>query len=103
MTKDKRALVGGIYLILSLLKIKNLHRVIWRGETKMLFRIVIYIVGFTLLCIGTIHCAVFLNLIPSGFTVTEYFQFIFRHTETYGIPIGAILIQLSATMKKKAD
>ncbi|KIL47410.1 hypothetical protein [Jeotgalibacillus campisalis] len=54
-----------------------------------------------MLCLGTIHGAVFLNLIPSGFTVGEYILFMLKHTETYGIPLGALLIQLSATKRKK--
>lgn len=68
-----------------------------------MLRFVTYLIGFFMLCTGTIHSAVFLNLIPSGFTVTEYIVFMSKHTETYGIPLGAILIQLSATKSKKAN
>ncbi|KIL45689.1 hypothetical protein [Jeotgalibacillus soli] len=68
----------------------------------MFYRLTVYLVGFIMLCMGTIHSAVYLNLIPSGYTISEYFLFIFSHIETYGIPIGAILIQLS-TIQKKAD
>ncbi|WP_135122091.1 hypothetical protein [Jeotgalibacillus proteolyticus] len=65
-------------------------------------RFLLYIIGFSMLSIGSIHSAIFLNLIPSGFTVKEYFIFISQHTETYGIPLGALLIQLSATRKNQA-
>ncbi|MDG5472990.1 hypothetical protein P6709_14645 [Jeotgalibacillus sp. ET6] len=68
-----------------------------------MIRFSVYIIGLFLLCIGTIHGAVYLNLIPSGFTVKEYILFMLQHTETYGIPLGALLIQLSATHKKLTD
>lgn len=48
---------------------------------------------------GFIHSMIFLNLIPSGNSAIEYITYLFSHTETYGIPAGALLIHLS-TIKK---
>ncbi|KIL50196.1 hypothetical protein KP77_15710 [Jeotgalibacillus alimentarius] len=58
-------------------------------------RIFIYIIGFLLLSSGMIHSLIFMNLIPSGNTTAEYIKYLFSHTETYGIPIGALFIHLS--------
>lgn len=68
-----------------------------------MLRLATYVIGLVMFCTGAIHSAVYLNLIPSGFTVTEYIIFMSKHTETYGIPLGAILIQLSVTYSKKAN
>ncbi len=66
-----------------------------------MLRVILYLIGFWLLCFGTVHSAVFLNLIPSGYTEEEYVTYMFSHTETYFIPVGLLLIHLS-TIKRKS-
>ncbi|AJD90725.1 hypothetical protein JMA_14080 [Jeotgalibacillus malaysiensis] len=68
----------------------------------MLIRLLLYITGFILLSSGFLHSMIFLNLIPSGNSTIEYITYLFSHSETYGIPAGALLIHLS-TLKKSGS
>ncbi|WP_404408701.1 hypothetical protein [Jeotgalibacillus malaysiensis] len=67
-----------------------------------MIRVLIYIAGFILLSTGFLHSMIFLNLIPSGNSTMEYIKYLFSHSETYGIPAGALLIHLS-TIKKSGN
>lgn len=60
--------------------------------TDTLFRGLALITGFSLTVSGGLSSVAYLNLIPAGHSLTEYFLFLFTRVEFYLLPIGLLMI-----------
>ncbi|MFD1705631.1 hypothetical protein ACFSCZ_02565 [Siminovitchia sediminis] len=61
----------------------------------MLFRAAVYLIGFGLAMVGGINIIAYLNLLPMGYSYSQYLMFIGRRPECYLFPAGLIIIWFS--------
>ncbi len=61
----------------------------------MLFRGIIYLIGFGLSVAGGINIIAYMNLLPMGYSYSYYFLYIGRRPECYLFIVGLILIWYS--------
>ncbi|MGJ7919584.1 hypothetical protein [Neobacillus sp. LXY-4] len=64
-------------------------------EKDFLFRVFMALVGFGLAVSGGTTAILYLNLLPLGYTFSEYVTFLSQRVECYFFPIGIIIITLS--------
>ncbi|KUP07515.1 hypothetical protein Q73_04010 [Bacillus coahuilensis m2-6] len=69
----------------------------------MFVRGFILLVGFSLAVSGGVTFIMYLNLLTTGFTFSEYLQFLFSHFESYLLIMGVILITLAIYYPSKKD
>lgn len=60
--------------------------------TDTLIRGMALITGFSLAVSGGLSSVAYLNLIPTGHSLIEYFLFLFTRVEFYLLPIGLLMI-----------
>lgn len=61
----------------------------------MLFRVIIFLIGFSLALSGGVSTIAYLNLLTTGHGYYEYFTFIGKSMEVYIFLIGIMMIWLS--------
>ena len=69
----------------------------------VLFRIILFLVGFGLALLGFVYIISYLNLIALGYNFIEYVKFICRKIECIIGIIGLILISLAIFMPDKKE
>lgn len=67
----------------------------------MIYRILLFLLGLILATIGVMFSILFVSYLEPGYTMSEFFQCIFSHLETYFIPIGITLMVLACFAKFK--
>lgn len=67
----------------------------------MIYRVLIYILGVILFSVGLTCMIIYLSLFSLGFTIEEYFQYMFSSYVFYLIPVGILLICLSLFFDSK--
>ena len=67
----------------------------------MLFRILIFLIGFGLTTIGFMYIIAYLNLLDIGYNFYEYVNFIIRRIECISLLIGLIIIYLTIFIGEK--
>jgi hypothetical protein len=66
---------------------------IWSSmRLAMIFRMLVFLIGFGLAVAGGITVVLYLNLLATGYSITEYFLFISKKMESYLLPVGIALI-----------
>ena len=65
----------------------------------MLFRIILFILGFFLMILGNFYIIIYINLFSFGYNIFEYFEYIFTSYECYYLLVGIILIIISIYKK----
>lgn len=65
----------------------------------MFSRVFFFLLGFGLMVIGCTYIIMYLNLFTFGYTIAEYFNFIFTRVECLFAPIGFILITITIFIK----
>lgn len=63
-------------------------------KKDIVFRAFILLFGFGIAVSGGTTAILYLNLLPIGYSVMEYFQFIFHRPECYLFPVGIIIAWL---------
>ena len=58
----------------------------------MALRLVAFLIGFGLSILGGVSCIMYLNLLTAGFTIQEYFEFVFERTECYLLAAGVLMM-----------
>lgn len=69
----------------------------------MLFRVLLFLIGFGLTTIGFMYIIVYLNLISIGYNFLEYVNFIIRRIECLNAIIGIILMIVATNMGGKNE
>lgn len=64
-------------------------------------RIFFFLLGFTLMVIGTSYLILYLNLLTIGYNFSFYVNFITRRIECYYAIIGFIIVLLTLTIKRR--
>ncbi|WP_102028036.1 hypothetical protein [Salirhabdus sp. Marseille-P4669] len=55
-----------------------------------------FLIGFGFTTAGGVTLLVYLNIIPIGVTLAEFFIFILHRPESYLLPIGVVIILVTA-------
>lgn len=58
----------------------------------MLSRIMLFLLGFSLMTIGFTYLIIYLNLITFGYTIIDYLKYIFTHIGSLCTFIGLIIV-----------
>ncbi|MBA4536454.1 hypothetical protein H1Z61_04660 [Bacillus aquiflavi] len=66
-----------------------------------MFRLFFFLIGYGLAVIGGIHVIIHLNLIPIGYSLTEYILFIGSRPECIALPVGLLIIWASIFVNNK--
>ena len=64
-------------------------------EKDILFRALIVLIGFGIAVSGGTTSIMYLNLLPIGYSFSEYLDFISHRLECYLFPIGVFIIWIS--------
>lgn len=64
-------------------------------EKDIIFRALIVLIGFGIAVSGGTSAMIYLNLLPIGYSFTEYLHFIFHRPECYLFPVGIIIVTIS--------
>lgn len=64
-------------------------------EKDILFRALMVLIGFGIAVSGGTTSIMYLNLLPIGYSFTEYLDFISHRLECYLFPIGLFIIWIS--------
>ena len=66
-------------------------------------RIVLFLIGFGLMTIGSTYIIVYLNLFSFGYTLKEYLMFIFTRYECFYVLIGLTLLTITIYWKGESN
>jgi len=66
-----------------------------------MYRVLLIIIGFVLTVIGLSYMIIYLNLLTMGYTVKEYFVYIFTRYECIFFFIGYIILIMSFYIKRR--
>ena len=64
-------------------------------------RIILFLLGFGLMTIGSTYIITYLNLFSFGYTLKEYFLFILKRYECFYVLIGLTLVTITIYTERR--
>ena len=66
----------------------------------MILKLILIMLGYILMVYGISYIIIYINLFSFGYTIKEYFMFLYTTFEGYLLPLGMIIEVIALTKRK---
>ena len=60
-----------------------------------MWQLIVFMIGFGFTCVGGVSIIGYLNFLPVGMNLTDFFLFIYNRPESYLLPLGLLMLIFS--------